>query len=138
MSSFNGPTSSKTTTAFSLWYGLLAGAFAWLAHLICAWVIAEFGCVSRFHEFRLGGLTAIAWSGLGVTLAMLLVAGSALWVARSNERLLQKLSQSASVTSKLFIDSRLFMAQSSVMANVTFIFIIGVQAIPFLIYLGKC
>ncbi len=134
MTTDHDPVPLKSNSQFSLWYGLLAGGMAWLVHLILAWVIAEFGCVSRFHELRFAGLTAVAWSGLAMSVALLVVAASALWIARNNELRLHH-----SVTEPtLDRDSRLFMARSGVMASATFIIIIAVQTIPFLFYLGGC
>jgi hypothetical protein len=119
----------------ALWFGLFGGAVAWLLHLILAWGIAEFGCVSRFHESKWLGLTAVAWAGLVMNLSMLALAGMSLWVSQRNDHHLHQLSTAENQPSA---DSRQFIARSGVLANWVFVFIIVVQSLPFLFYLGNC
>jgi len=126
---------TATVSDARLWFGLLGGGVAWMLHLILAWGIAEFGCVSRFHELKLLGLTAVAWAGLTMSLCMLAITAIALWVSRRNER---QIINAAVDTSQPATHPRRFIANSGVMANIVFLFIIVVQSLPFLFYLGNC
>lgn len=126
---------TATVSDARLWFGLLGGGVAWMLHLILAWGIAEFGCVSRFHELQWFGQTAVAWAGLTMSLCMLAMTAIALWVSQRNER---QLLIAAVDTSRPSTHPRRFIANSGVLANVVFLFIIVVQSLPFLFYLGNC
>ncbi len=69
-----------------LWFGLLGGIVAWTAHLMTAYVISEFGCLSPSMKETFLGLTAVAWSLIAVSLATAAIAAYATLVARRSRR----------------------------------------------------
>lgn len=118
-----------------LWFGVLGGAIAWLVHLMLSYGIAEFGCVSQFHELRFLGFTAVAWLEVGVSLLTLAVAIAATLIARRNTSYFSGEVEAARVESG---DPRVFMARSGMLSSGIFAFIIAVQALPILFYLRDC
>lgn len=120
---------------FLLWFGVLGGAVAWTAHLLLAYAIAEFGCVSPFGQLRWMGITAVAWSVIAVSLLTLLVAVAATWVSQRSARRLVGSSTAADYESA---DPRVFMARTGRITSGLFVFIILVQTLPVLYYLRNC
>ena len=74
---------------FKLWFGLLGGAVAWLAHLMLAYAIAEFGCLGGLGHVYFLGITVVAWLVIVVSVATLLVAVVSTLVAYRCERRLR-------------------------------------------------
>ena len=118
-----------------LWFGALGSAVAWLLHLLLAYGIAEFGCVSPFREVRLAGLTGVAWLEIAASLLSLLIAAAATGIAqRSRRRLVGEGDAAVYETG----DARVFMARTGVISGRIFLFIILVQALPILYFLHDC
>jgi hypothetical protein len=118
----------------ALWFGLLGGGFAWLAHLISAYVIAEFGCISGLGE-RLGwGVTVVAWMVIGLSVLMLSIAAAATFVARrSRQRLAQEPVGDLDDAGPEF-----YMARAGFITSALFLFIILVESVPIFFYLKHC
>ena len=120
---------------FRLWFGTLGGALMWLLHLVAAYLISEFGCVSWWGERIWLGLTLVAWAGLASS--FLMVVGTILshHVALNNQK---QLMWAKGALATEMEDGREILSYSGVLANRIFIFIILVQSIPFLFYLQGC
>jgi len=122
-------------TRTSLWFGLLGGAIAWLLHLLLAYGIAEFGCVSGVGDTQFLGLSGVAALEILVTILTLAIAGSASVIAQRNYD--RDSSGDPSIDQGMH-DPRVFMARSGVLTSRLFVFIIAVQSIPIFFYLRKC
>ncbi len=114
-----------------LWFGLLGGAVAWVAHLMLAFVIGEFGCLAGWGEITFLGITAIAWAILVLSVVTLVVAVAATVAARGALGRLRKVG--ADRESAEFLMARLGWINSAV-----FSLIIAVQTVPIFYYLGSC
>ena len=114
-----------------LWFGLLGGAIAWVAHFLLAAVISEFGCLAGWGEISFQGITAIAWAILMISVVMLLIAVAATAAARGSLRQLR--AAGADRESSEFLMARLGWITSAV-----FSLIIAVQTVPIFYYLGSC
>lgn len=112
-------------------FGWLGGAAAWLVHLLAAYALGEFGCLSELARVRWLGISAIAWLLVTVTLAMLAVALGATWLAYRADRRLD-----AGVEDKT--SSRRYLARSGWITSGVFAFIIAVEALPVLFLLASC
>jgi predicted ferric reductase len=118
-----------------LWFGLLGGAIAWLIHLVLAYAIAEFGCVSPFHDKFLWGFSGVAWLITAVTVMCLAIASASLFLARRSQ------ARFASAVVAMQVephDVRVFMSRFGVITSNLFILFIVVQTIPILFYLRGC
>lgn len=117
---------------FRLWFGLFGGAVAWTIHLLAAYAIAEFGCVSSFREARFLGITGVAWGILALTVLTLILAVGGLLIARRSDRLLrEEILQKED-------DPEAFMANVGWITSVVFVAIIVAQTLPVLYYLRSC
>jgi hypothetical protein len=125
---------SKVTDAW-LWFGVLGGAIAWLLHLLLAYAIAEFGCVSDFRDVRWLEFSGVAWLIGGMSALTLALAIWADIVAQRNGRYF---AGEVKATRLEDHDPRVFMARSGVLSNRIFIFIIAAQTLPILYYLRDC
>jgi hypothetical protein len=116
-----------------LWFGLLGGPVAWTAHLMLAYAIAEFGCVSPFGHRELLGLTAVTWGLLGVSAVTLAVAVAATRVAR-------RARESAPEPGGPHADGPPtgYLAASGLYLSGFSAFVILVQSVPILYYLRDC
>jgi hypothetical protein len=118
----------------ALWFGLLGGAIAWTAHLLLAYVAAEFGCVGRLGERGYLGITPVAWLEAGLTLATALVSGAATVVAYRSHRRLRCDAEQADPT----VVAEQYTARAGVLTSGLFTFIILFESIPILYYLHDC
>lgn len=131
----NEPREYLDVHRFRLWFGVLGGAVAWTVHLLVSYAIAEFGCVSPFRDVRFLNVTGVAWLGILTSLAMLAVAVAATLVAL---RIKRRMVGSEDAIRYEAEDGRVFMARTGVLTSGLFVFIILVQALPFLYYLRSC
>lgn len=118
---------------FRLWFGLLGGAVAWTIHLLFAYAIAEFGCVSPFREARFLGITGVAWGILTLTALTLILAVGGLEIARRSKRLLVETHEDEDED-----EPEAFMARAGWITSVVFVAIIVAQTLPVLYYLRSC
>lgn len=126
---------STVVSDWQLWFGVMGGAIAWLGHLLLSYAISEFGCVSRFGERAMWGISGVAWMEIAVTVIFLGIAIVATVVAQRNKRAFSGAVDAARVEPN---DPRVFMARSGVLASGLFVFITAVQALPILYYLHDC
>jgi hypothetical protein len=118
----------------ALWFGLLGGAFAWLAHLIFAYLVAEFGCVGRWDEQSYLGVSVVAWLVIALTAATTLAACAATAVAYRSHRLLRSSADHHSANPAAERDT----AWYGVLTSGLFVFVILFESIPILYYLKSC
>jgi hypothetical protein len=116
------------------WFGVFGAAIAWLAHLLLAALVAEWGCIAGWGEIQRGGVTVIVWVIAGLTLVTMILAITATWTAR---RSLNHLKSGGERT-RGDEDTNLFLARTGYRAGLMFIVIIIAQAIPILFYLTEC
>lgn len=116
----------------ALWFGLLGGGIAWLAHFLSSYVIAEFGCVSRWGQGRFLGVTGQAWLLLGVSISSMAVATGALIVAR---RAMKRLGAHGGGDAQR---GPAQMAKAGVVTSGVFLFVIIVESIPIFFFLQSC
>ena len=130
----SGQSSLGEISRLHLWFGLLGGALAWTAHLLLAYTVAEFGCVSTFKELSYLGISAVAWLLIGITAIALLVASAATLVAyRSNTRMHARLSESVTEN-----DPRAYVAFTGFITSALFTLTIVVESVPIFYYLRSC
>lgn len=115
-----------------LWFGLLGGAVAWTVHLLVAYAVAEFGCVSPFRDTRFLGITGVAWLIIAISVITLVLSVLAMAIARRCERILL-----ADVRDRED-EPEEFMARVGLITSVVFVAIIVVQTVPVLYYLRSC
>lgn len=122
-------------TSVWIWFGALGGAVAWFLHLVLAYVIAEFGCVSGLGKEEWIGISVIAWLGImvsGLMIAGALIASGAAMKSQRRWSLVHRSNQD------VLGNGQEFLAKSGVISNLLFGFIILVQSIPFVFYLHGC
>ena len=117
-----------------LWFGFLGGILAWMTHLMLAYGIAEFGCLSATAHTSFLGLTAVTWMLLVLSAATLAVAAWATLVAYRSGRQLP----SASLDADEAAPPGGYMATAGVVMSGLSTFFIIVESIPIFYYLGDC
>lgn len=118
----------------AVWFALLGGGVAWTLHLLLAYAVAEFGCLSGLGEKQLGGLTLVAWLLLGVTAGALALAAAATLVAAGIRRRSREPSEvQTEPACTLAFSGRLALA-----TNVVFTLVIAVQSVPIFYFLRSC
>jgi hypothetical protein len=118
----------------TLTFGLLGGAVAWLGHLLAAYLIAEFGCLSQLKDTMFMGLTAVAWLILAVSVVTLLAAAAATVVAWMAWRRLKAYPHETT-------DPRgavAHFAYAGMIMSGLFTFVIAVESIPIFWFLREC
>jgi hypothetical protein len=116
----------------TLWFGLLGGGVAWLAHLLLSYLIAEFGCMSGWGKETWLGVTTLAWLLLAVSFLTLLGAGLAVYVAfRSKQRLGRSDPSEEPASAE-------YMARAGYITSGVFLFIILVESVPIFFFLQSC
>jgi hypothetical protein len=117
----------------ALWFGLLGGASAWTAHLLLAYGVAEFGCVSGLGERIYLGISIVAWLEVAATVLTTVIAASAAIVAHRCHGILrsQKLKEADAAAAE-------YTARAGFITSGIFTFIILFESIPILYYLRTC
>jgi hypothetical protein len=110
------------------------GALAWLGHLLGAALMAEWGCLAGWGERRWLGISAVAWGILVLSIAMFVVAVSAIW---TGYRLRSSVS-GGDWSPDESRDTRRFLIETGLRANWIYTFIIVAESIPILFYLSEC
>lgn len=117
----------------ALWFGLLGGGLAWLAHLLLAYFIAEFGCLAGWGEIFMFGVTAVAWAVIASSALTLAMAVLASVVARRiRDRLCGEQRDDAEPAPELEL------ARAGFITSSLFTFVILVQSVPVFFYLRHC
>ena len=117
----------------ALWVGLLGGACAWTIHLLLAYAVAEFGCVSGFGELSYLGISLVAWLEVAATALTTVIAALAAIVAHRSYRILR--SQNLE---EVGIAAEAYTARAGFITSGIFTFIILFESIPILYYLRTC
>jgi hypothetical protein len=115
-----------------IWFGLLGGAVAWLLHLMSAYAIAEFGCVSWLGTLHWIGVSAVAWLCIGVSTFCELLALFAVLAAYRCVR------SSRSTNGDFALQSRQYAASLGLGVSILFAFAIAFESIPIVYYLQGC
>lgn len=118
----------------ALWFGLLGGAGAWTAHLLLAYLIAEFACVAGKDASHWLGIMTPAWWLIAMSVTMLLLSGSATLLARLLVRRLRQRNWSGDRAA----EAGSYMAKTGYYMSMLFTFIIAAQSIPIFFYLQRC
>jgi hypothetical protein len=116
-----------------LWFGLLGGPVAWTAHLMFAYVIGEFGCLSPAGKATFAGLTVVTWLVLALTAVTFLLAVGAAWVAHRCGRHFPGADADTGAQSP-----KRYLADAGLYLSGTSAFIILVESLPVLYYLRDC
>jgi hypothetical protein len=120
-------------------FSLFGGAIVWLIHLVASSLIAEWGCVSGLHRYQFLDITAIAWSVIALSVAALLVATAATWVAFRLYRHHNNFSKDSTGDQVYDTDETAwFLVRVGLWSNALFVFIIAAQGFPILYYLSDC
>lgn len=130
------PLHRRGSNRAALWFGLLGGGVAWTGHLLSAYLIGEFGCVSGLGERHVGGVTVVAWLIIAASLAALVLAGLATFIAFRNRERLACEPQPDQVEEGS--NPELEMARTGLIASAWFVVIIAVETIPIFYYLRHC
>jgi hypothetical protein len=115
-----------------LWFGLLGGAVAWLLHLMGAYAIAEFGCVSWLGARQWFGISAVAWLCIGLSTFCQLLALVAVLAAYRCMR------SSRSADGDFALQSREYAASLGLGVSFLFAFAIAFESVPIVYYLQGC
>lgn len=117
----------------TLWFGLLGGGVAWTAHLVVAYVVAEFGCVGGLGSRSFAGLSWVAWLEIAITALTTIVAAAATAVARRSQRIIATRAED-----QLAAAFEAHTARAGVLTSGLFTIIILFESIPILFYLRDC
>ena len=118
-----------------LWFVLLAGSIAWTLHLLLAYVLGEFGCLSALARVSFLDINGVAWSVLGMTVPLAGVSAVATWMAwRMDRRLGGQASEDGSSTE----DPRVYMARAGWITDGLFLFVILFETVPVFYFLQRC
>lgn len=123
----NAERSAEEAHGGTLFFVLLGGGLAWLAHLLGLWVIAEFGCLSGLREVFLLGVTGVAWLVFIATLLTAAVSAAAMVMGL---RLVRRSPDE--------VENRSSMARTGWILNALFLLVILVEAAPVFFFLSDC
>ncbi|MFA9477386.1 hypothetical protein ACERK3_03655 [Phycisphaerales bacterium AB-hyl4] len=129
----NIPHTTTRTTPGSLLtaFAILGGALAWLSHLLLAYLIAEFGCLTALRHPMLFQLTGVAWGILLVSGLTFAVAVASIFAAHRLHRVLTDTGHAPQANLR-------FLARFGRISNLLFAFVIVFQSVPIFFYLGAC
>ena len=116
-----------------LWFGLLGGAMAWLAHLMIAYTVAEFGCVASLGRYIVLGISVVAWMVLALSTVTLAVAVVATVVAYRSQQRLTALPEQEWIS-----EGAGYAARAGWITSGLFALTIAVETLPILYYLREC
>lgn len=114
-----------------LWFALWGGGVAWLLHLLIAYVLGEFGCLSCFGKSMVLGVSILAWLLLLVSFMMLSGAAFSGWLGWHAWNYLKTQGPAEE-------NSELALARTASVANALFFLIILAQTIPIFFFLKEC
>jgi hypothetical protein len=129
---------SKIIPIWKLWMASLGGAIAWWIHFLGAYVLAEFGCISKTSLFTFLGVMGISWFILTLSIFCLFLSGLAIWISHKNQADTLKAVTEGGETSAHLQNSQTFIFRGGVFINLLFFFVIIVQTIPVFYYLRSC
>ena len=117
--------------SWKMWFALLGGAGAWAAHLMLAYAIAEFGCVAGWGHAP-GAISTVSWMLIVVSAAMTALAALALLVAY---RVGHRVGAAEDPDDRETVE---YVARFGKITNALFLFVIIVESVPIVFYLGRC
>lgn len=117
-----------------LWFGLIGGAIAWTLHLMFAYVIAEFGCVSEFGQRRYLDWSLVTWLELLLTVVTTVVGLAATLIAYRAYSGLRTEEPAENVT----VAAAQYTAWAGFLTSGIFTLVIVFESIPILYYLRGC
>ena len=129
---------SRETTHASrgaLWFGLLAGAFAWVVHLMGAYAVAEFGCVAGLAQYEFVGVSLVAWLLIGLSVIAALVAAVGTSVALMRYCSLRREEPNTSPEIQRALAA---VARTGLITSGLFLLVIVVESLPIIYYLSNC
>ncbi len=115
-----------------VWFVVLGGAMAWLAHLLLAYGLAEFGCVAGWTRYAWLDVSVVAWLLTAVSLVMLIVAASAAWLGWQCVRRMRQ-EEGGFTREAVF-----WLLRAGFIMSLTFTVVIAVQSVPIIFYLSRC
>jgi hypothetical protein len=118
----------------TLWFGVLGGAVAWTIHLLAAYALAEFGCVSGLGQRSAYGISYVAWAILVMSVAVTAVALLATLLAG---RAWQSFGNDDHPSSPATAGEQ-YLAQAGTLMSGLFTVAILFETIPILYYLRTC
>lgn len=119
--------------AWRRWFAFLGGGIAWTFHLLAIYAIGEFGCVSGFDEKMYGGISAVAWLLIIVSIISLTPAVTATIVGYRDTKSDGKQSGSSEED-----EGGRYLSRFGWPLNALFVLIIFVESLPVFAYLGGC
>jgi hypothetical protein len=118
----------------AVWFALLGGGTAWTLHLLLAYAIAEFGCLSGLGERQFGGLSLVAWLLLGMSVGALGLGAMATLVAR---RMRNRFAEDSAADPEE-VRATGFSGRLAYVTNLAFTVVIAVQTVPIFYFWRKC
>jgi hypothetical protein len=118
-----------------LWFGLVGGALAWLAHLMIAYAVAEFGCVGGMDSWHALGISVVAWIVIAVSAITFVIASVAAIMAYRIGLLLSGLEKHQSTAA---IAGETYAAKAGWLTSGLFALVIAVETVPILYFLREC
>lgn len=112
-----------------LWFAQLGGGAAWTLHLLGAYLIAEWGCVSGLDRHRWLGIVLPSWLLIGWSVATLVLAGAATVTAIGLRR---------RAADDRGGDVLRHGARAALWSSGLFTGIVAVESAPILFFLGGC
>ena len=115
---------------------MLGGALAWLAHLMAAYGIAEFGCVGEAGQETWLGISVLSWAVIGATVVTELIALAAIvaaWFAAPRPAGAPAITDDEPVQ-----QSRSQTGHIAVLTSALFAAAIVFETIPIVYYLQSC
>ncbi len=126
------PPSPASAAPGKITFSLLGGGVAWLLHLIFAYAVAEFGTLSGFIEHQWQGVSLVAWTLLGWSVAMFGLSLAATMVAKR----CQQRPTDARIGHSDEAPAVRFSGRLGFITNLVFTGIIGAQTIPIFYFLS--
>lgn len=117
----------------ALWFGFLGGAVAWTAHLLAAYAIAEFGCFGGLADRAWGGISAVSWGIIAVTIPAVAIAVAAVWIAGRAARAFESSRELPNMDG-----TAAFLARIGFYSSGVFLLVILAQTLPIVFFLGDC
>ena len=115
------------------WFAFLGGGLAWTFHLLAIYVVGEFGCVSGFGRNVYGGVSAVAWLLIAVSVVSLAPAIAATGMGYLDAR------RDARTEAPLPAgEGHRYLSRYGWPLNAVFATIIFVESLPVIAYLDGC
>jgi hypothetical protein len=118
---------------WKMWFALVGGAVAWTAHLMLAYVIAEFGCVGGLAHRTFLTISVLSWMLIAMSAVMTAAAAGAVVIS-------YRIHQRARLVSSDVDDTATaeYVGRFGLIANAVFLFVVLVQCVPIFFYWGHC